>query len=128
MYCISRDIAFQNCSGQWLAVGLNLGVSLLHHCEIVEVNFKEFIVTSLDRKGVCNSEMIKTAWSLSTDLTLDSVSGMKALHACMYLESPTLVGWSVCKIAAMVNKELSHSIIASAATVDNHQLICLIVP
>ena len=52
------------------------------------------------------------------------------MKTCMYLESPTLLGSSMCKIAVMVNEELSHvtTTVYSAATVHIHQLICLIVP
>jgi len=64
-------------------------------------------------KVLCHSEIIETA--ISTDLTSEKCEqnkySIKALQACMYFGSPTLVGSSVDKIAAMVNKELSHSIL-----------------
>ena len=83
LYYISRDIAIQNSSRHWLAVGLYLGVSSLYHCEMgscVEVNWSTFsVLTQWHRwtgKVLCHSEIIETSWSISTGLTLDSVSGI----------------------------------------------------
>ena len=114
------------------------GVSSLYHCEMescVEVNFSEFIVTLLDRKGVMPQW---DNWNCGKFINWFNLGqcewnkySMRALQAYTYLGSPTLVGSSMGKIAAMVNKELSHittTVYYSAATVDIHQLICLIVP
>ena len=143
MHSLSGDIAILNCSGQWLAVGLNLGVSVwyvssLYHCKIksyAEVNFNEFIVTLLDRKGAVPQW---DNWNCGKFINWFNLGqcewnkySMRALQAYTYLGSSTLVGSSMGKIAAMVNKELSHittAVYYSAATVHIHQLICLIVP